>query len=494
MIDRSLTVGVGKVAMAADEDSCMTWDSEPERLAGTAQETDSQDHERAYSREETPAPADTEEDQHAMTPEAKITDDVNNLEEAGRDSNSPDSHELVDPAADIDSDTADFKDLIATQESTLVRSALRMNSLDGDDAALLTEFLSRAQAKRAANAAKVPKDEMKEDLVPNSPTVRSRQALEELDKNSPSPLKPQLLSPSKAEKPSDSPNDPMKDGEDEEAGNKASPAACRRSSRIRLPKTPQRAPRPAIPNQIPLRRANGTEFVFLQRTEAQELALTTRRNTRRNKGDALLPKDALRVMAKRQEEEAASSNSDDGTARQSTRKRAGAKQVSWREDQLVEYADSKSKTNSDDVADKKKTATLRRNAGKSTTREKETVAASPGSTPKKPVRRLALPAAPTTTSTTTSGANASTKPISVGTPIPKRKKLTPKSPGAGLLKLPAKGALSKTVTSSSTTTTASKTSKTSSIPTSSSKGQTLLKAGPAGSTPMAKRVRAKRVA
>ncbi|KAL1988216.1 hypothetical protein VTN96DRAFT_191 [Rasamsonia emersonii] len=484
-----------KVAMAADEDSCMTWDSEPERLAGTAQETDSQDHELACSGEETQAPADTEEDQRVTTPETKITDDVNNSEQ-------------VDPAADIDSDAADFQDLIATQESTLVRSALRMNSLDGDDAALLSEFLSRAQAKRAAKAAKIPKDEMKEELVPNSPTVRTRQALEELDKNSPSPQKPQLLSPSKAEKPSGSPDDPMKDEEDEEAGNPASPAACRRSSRIRLPKPPQRAPRPAVPNQIPLRRAKGTEFVFLQRTEAQELALTTRRNTRRNKGDALLPKYALQAMAKRQEEEAASShldNSDDAAARQSTRKRAGAKQVSWKEDQLVEYVDGKSKNSGNDVsggADKKKTA-IRRNASKSTSREKETVAASPGSTPKKPVRRLALPAATTTSSTTDSGATTSTKPISVGTPIPKRKKLTPKSPGAGLLKLPAKGALSKTVTSSSSksgiktttsSTSSSKMSKTSSIPTSSSKGQTLLKAGPAGATPMAKRVRAKKVA
>ncbi|KAL1964713.1 hypothetical protein VTN77DRAFT_6739 [Rasamsonia byssochlamydoides] len=490
-------------AIAADEDSSAMWESEQEQLPGTGHES-----ELSCGGEESQELANTEEDQHVMTPEAKTkatTDDVNNSAEAGRDSNSPSSCDLVDPAVEVDSDEAadiQTQDLIATKESepTLVRSALRMNSLDGEEAAFLSEFLSRAQAKRAAKLAQDEERVMKGELVPNSPLVRSRRALEELDKNSPSPQKPHSSSPSKAEKSSDSPIEPMKDETDEETGNQASPAACRRSNRIRLPSLQQRAPRPAVPNQIPLRRAKGTEFVFLQRTEAQELALTTRRNTRHNKGDAQLPKYALQAMAKRQQEEdTASSHLDnsDASTRRSERKRAGAKQVSWKEEQLVEYAEnSSSKDPVSGGSDKKKTASARRN-GKST---KETSPGALPATPPRRVRRLALPAATNTTTTSTSGTNtnsattsSSTKPIAVGTPIPKRKKLTPKSPSAGLLKRPAKGAMSKTVNSSSSSTTTTS-SKTSNIPTSNGKSRTLLKAGPAGATPMPKRVRAKNVA
>jgi hypothetical protein len=518
--DRLLTVRVGKfVVMAADDKSgIMTRDAEQERLAGCG--------------EEMQVSAEKEESQHIMTPETETnatTDDVvNNYADADRDSESPRSRDLIDPAvADVDSEEpADIQHLTATQESTLVRSALRMNSLDGEDAALLSEFLSRAQAKRAANAATIPKDAdkvMGEELVPNSPSVRSRRALEELDKNSPSPQKPQLSCPTKTEKTSDSPTSPMKDETDEEAGNQASPAATRRSNRTRFPRPPTRAPRPAVPNQIPVRRANGTEFVFLQRTEAQELSLTTRRNTRRNKGDAQLPKYALQAMAKRQQEEPDNSDSSTAPVRRSPRKRAGTKQVSWKEEQLVEYAVEKNKDSGsgDDVvsggADKKKTASLRRNGStsKSTTREREkekeeAVAASPA-TPRR-VRRLALPTTTNITTTSTSaGADttsasttSSAKPIAVSTPISKRKKLTPKSPGGGLLGLPAKAAISKTANSSSKagiktakTSSAATSKKTSNIPTSTNGGKTqssLLKVGSssAGATPLPKRVRAKK--
>ena len=49
------------------------------------------------------------------------------------------------------STTESVQDLTQEQEIKLVRSALR-SSLDGEDAALLNEFLSKANAKRAAKA------------------------------------------------------------------------------------------------------------------------------------------------------------------------------------------------------------------------------------------------------------------------------------------------------------------------------------------------------
>ncbi|KAL1999333.1 hypothetical protein VTN02DRAFT_4663 [Thermoascus thermophilus] len=53
-----------------------------------------------------------------------------------------------------DTAAADTKE----QEKALIRSALRLSELDGDDAALLNDFLARAQAKREANAALTPRE------------------------------------------------------------------------------------------------------------------------------------------------------------------------------------------------------------------------------------------------------------------------------------------------------------------------------------------------
>ena len=143
----------------------------------------------------------------------------------------------------------------AEQESTLVRSALR-SSLDGDDAEVLNNFLSKAKAKRAAKAAVAAQEhtateekavQEEEVAIPNLPTPRSRRALEELDANSPSPSPQKVPSVRKAEDASGSPlsknavpnadkakNGPQKQQQQQQQ-QPGSPTATRRSTRTRTP-------------------------------------------------------------------------------------------------------------------------------------------------------------------------------------------------------------------------------------------------------------------
>ncbi|KAJ9229920.1 hypothetical protein DTO169E5_8663 [Paecilomyces variotii] len=332
------------------------------------------------------------------------------------------------------------KALIA-EEATLIRSALRSAALDGEDEELLNNFLSRAKAKRAANAAVAPKDGDQDqsapaDLVPESPTPRSRRALEELDTNSPSLAPP---SPAKIDGALVAAGEDSKDagaGEPEDA-QLASPTR-RRSSRMKPSKAPKRAPPPAVPNQIPVRRPKGTEFVFLQRTEAQELALTTRRNTKRNRGNARMPKEMLQTLAQRQEDD---SDSTSGSSR-SRRRRGKGKTVSWSE-QLVAGSTSSSCTT-----------------------------ASPSPAPATP--RALSPAASIASLIPTAVTTASESDLS------QRKRLVPKAPGA------CKGTIARSRLPARTT--ASSTSSKAPV---KSKSTGILPAA-AGSTPMPKRVRARR--
>lgn len=239
------------------------------------------------------------------------------------------------------------RNLTQAQEGTLVRSALR-SSLDGEDAKVLNDFLSKAMAKRAAKAALAGSHESdtadKSSSPEDSPdsecaTPRSRKALEDRDANSPSPVKVQT-SPSKGYSlPGDESREDAvnKETQDEDEPAPASPA-YRRSARVKAP--PANAP--PVRNTISLRRAKGTEFVFLQRTEAQELALATRRNTRHNRGNSMMPKYALQAMA---QEDSSVTDSDIQSQSQADRKTSGSrkatsksrKNVTWNEERMVEY-------------------------------------------------------------------------------------------------------------------------------------------------------------
>jgi len=257
-------------------------------------------------------------------------------------------HENINGAMEEDSQniaptpTKVVRDLTQKQEGTLVRSALR-SSLDGEDAELLNDFLSKAKAKRAAKAALVNSEEgaaeaslSPEESPEEALTPRSRRALEDLDANSPSPVKPLAL-PTKSE-------DMFADVAQEHAVSKdalddqPAPASstCRRSTRVKAPAVNTTAVR----NTIALRRAKGTEFVFLQRTEAQQLALATKKNTRINRGDSVMPKYALQAMAEQGNEDSVTVQERSDCKGPSSRRRT-LRNVSWNDERLVEFNDDK---------------------------------------------------------------------------------------------------------------------------------------------------------
>ncbi|KAE8146068.1 hypothetical protein BDV25DRAFT_163259 [Aspergillus avenaceus] len=368
-------------------------------------------------------------------------------------------------------------DLTVEQESTLVRSALR-SSLDGEDAELLNNFLSKAKAKReakaaeaAAAAAAMPTESVEEkldqeDMGIEIPTPQGRRILEDLDTNSPSPQKAQL-SPTKA---------PGKDLDENEGQLPASP---RRSTRTRNVKPPTRLTTTATAarNTLTLRRAKGNEFVFLKRTEAQELSLATRRNTRQNKGDALLPKYMLQAIAQQTPE-----SDDDKAADDSSRQRESAKRVSWNDKRLVEYEGESGEASGDNVSGKDeqaKNSDQKRATSSRTTRSQGSLKTGADTTPAVPttaattatprarrMRRLGTPK-PTAAFDTT----ASPPPTSANQPE-KRKKLTPKSPKTTLDGTASKAAGNKESTAAGTA------------------KSSLLRAQ-AGSTPMPRRVRSR---
>lgn len=354
---------------------------------------------------------------------------------------------IISGSENTTSGTVDNKEL-KTMESALMQSALKMPAFDSEDAALLSEFLSRAKAKRAANSAMVPKDTEntdKEDLKSSSTSIWPRRALDELDTNSPSPQRPDMCLSKKD--PSDAKTPTAKDGNVEEVEDRhLSSAGRRRSTRSRTPKKEQHTILPVVPNQVPLRCANQTEIVCLQRTELPKLALTTRRNTIRNKGNAQPPKLVLRALAKRQKEEDRALNRE-GCDAAVTESRG--KQVSWNEERLVEYAGQNPSDyvyEPDDFTDLWSDPGYARRMKILDELKCVNMSADTGSaTPNRRLRRLQ----PSATVDITSRMSMQAAPISTTSSkldnretVSKRKRVTLKSQNAGLLKPPAKGVAS----------------------------------------------------
>ncbi|KGO37905.1 hypothetical protein PEX2_103770 [Penicillium expansum] len=260
---------------------------------------------------------------------------------------SQDAPTVIDNAGEdqtnLVSTTESVQNLTQEQEIKLVRSALR-SSLDGEDAELLNDFLSRANAKRAAKATH-PED-AKSPQVSSSPkespevecsTPPPRRALEELTTNSPSPVKlhfsPSKYDVKRAADGADDREDIIPKETKEEA---PSSPGYRRSTRTKGSSTP------AMRNTISFRRAKGTEFVFQQRTETQQVAMATKRNTRLNKGKSVTPMAALEALAQQSsEEELQPGNSqNESSTLKDTNFRGPSKprkQVSWNEERMAEY-------------------------------------------------------------------------------------------------------------------------------------------------------------
>lgn len=438
-------------------------------------------------------------------------DDQSTLNIASKEVSDKVSETTMDNQPEPEKETAPAQEITsAQQESTLVRSALR-SSLDGEDAELLNNFLSKARAKRAAKVAmaeeNVEEEKVtKEEEVPDMPTPRSRRALEELDTNSPSPSpqKVRLPSPKKPENPPASPirkeivyNDKEHTGDEKQ---QSSPVT-RRSTRVRVP---PRTTTSAIRNTLSLRRAKGNEFVFLQRSEAQELALVTRKNTRQNKGSAVFPKYVLQDLAQK--------SSKKGSPNPTPSANKKGNRVCWNNAHLVEFEDgeepqpaptehesSHEPSNVDSVQPTKKSNEKRKMTGSSGGRTRSQRAQKDNETT--PFTRTVAP--PKTTTTPPAGrvrklggssatptkpksapSPASSSNITTDTPAGKRKKLTPRSLSSAMTS-PTKN------TGTITTTPASKVPKpTSGTSTSATKSKNIFKVN-AGSTPMPKRVRAR---
>lgn len=309
-------------------------------------------------------------------------------------------------------------DDIATEPDSVkpVQTSLNLSALAGDDAELFSGFLSRAKAKREANCGMTPNGNAslaEPDHPTHSPTPRARRALEQLDKNSPTPQKPQI-STIKSETLLASPPhcaDAQESVSNENAPDNSETTTRRRSNRTRAAKIPRPHAPPDVPHQIPVRRANGTEFIFLKRTEAQQTALTTRANTKRNKGDAQMPKYRLKELAKHQGEEGTEEAESGVPEAAQLDKPISKKQVSWNEQNLVEYADGKDPEEEGHAVVETQQVTPGKDGDGKMPKRLSTPTAT------KRVRRLGAPSSSSVISST-----------SGHTPIPKKTKLAPKSP------------------------------------------------------------------
>ena len=192
-----------------------------------------------------------------------------------------------------------------------------------DDTSMLKDFLNRAQARKAAQKPVFPAPEA---AVPqHSPRRSPRKMHGSRDGQGSSPQKPRNMA-TRPNTPSGRPKPEVFDSDDGEE-QAAEPASCRRSTRTRLP-APSKAI-PGAPSFIPVRRADGTDPVVLQKSQAQELAVTTRANTRRNKGQSKPPLLALQDLPTESPDLASSGR----------RRAERAKSVAWAE-RLASYRDA----------------------------------------------------------------------------------------------------------------------------------------------------------
>ena len=158
-----------------------------------------------------------------------------------------------------------------------------------DDRNMLKDFLDREKARKAA---KDPPSSVSAPMPMACPRRSPRKALGEMDKNFPSPQKARDL----ASRPGTPPGKaslgaPEMDHVDELS---PEPSSYRRSTRRQL-FTPAKLPSGG-PSFIPVRRPDGADSIVLARSVAQELALVTRANTRRNKGQSKPPKITLQNL------------------------------------------------------------------------------------------------------------------------------------------------------------------------------------------------------
>ena len=198
---------------------------------------------------------------------------------------------------------------------SVTRSQASPSSEQGLDS-MLRGFLSRSQARKAAIGSTVSSQPF--EARRRSP----RRVLGRLDNNSPCSTRSQPPST-----PSNCSKLDVAEDLDENRDESNPPSSRRRSSRKRFPAPPKSYT--TIPSFIPVRRPDGVDPVKLQKSEAQELAIITRTNTRRNKGHSKFPRIRLETIGSNDP------SADAITVPEKQTKRA--KTVNWHDDNLVRY-------------------------------------------------------------------------------------------------------------------------------------------------------------
>jgi hypothetical protein len=209
-----------------------------------------------------------------------------------------------------------------------------------DDTALLQAFLNRAAENKGSRRMSTQKresitnrrdsDAVRQALGESVASPAKADVLGELDVNSPSPRKSSASAMDTSAAFDEVINDATTIAAQADAGDDLSVGQrTRRSGRGTRRAQPST---PALPNKISIR--GNAENVVLKRTEAQEMALLTRNNTRKNKGGALLPPLRLTKIASQlnPDADAPSDAQDEGMSE----KADGARGVKWAET-LVEY-------------------------------------------------------------------------------------------------------------------------------------------------------------
>ncbi|KAF3051726.1 hypothetical protein E8E11_006053 [Didymella keratinophila] len=167
-----------------------------------------------------------------------------------------------------------------------------------DDTAILKSFLSRAAASKAERSAIITRrsslENRRDSDVVRHALASPRKALEEMDPNSPTKIDSEsafdivetLVQQADVE---EAASPALEQTESEESAEKAG-RGSRRSSRAKKSRLPAPALLAQAPttNKIAIRRADGSDPVVLKKTDAQELALITRNNTRKNKQGAFM--------------------------------------------------------------------------------------------------------------------------------------------------------------------------------------------------------------
>ncbi|KAF2657944.1 hypothetical protein K491DRAFT_776845 [Lophiostoma macrostomum CBS 122681] len=235
-----------------------------------------------------------EQDEHSIsdaTPQNESANDVLNIADgltltlSGSTNEEPPEEDLVDSDSLFEANPDD------------VTGMLQMD----DDTALLKDFLTRAAASKANKATVIARRESLQNRR-DSGFIRQalaspRKILEDKDPNSPFKYDndatldlTQTLTLNMDQQLPASPMPSRQEADTEEPTESKPGKNSRRSSRTRKSKLPAPSSgtsQTQIPKNIAVRRADGGEPIVLKKTEAQELGLQTRTNTRKNKQGAV---------------------------------------------------------------------------------------------------------------------------------------------------------------------------------------------------------------